>query len=218
MVFLWGALEVLGWVLLVEGEQKGCPFVFFILSLALSCIYYCCDTSLCLTVHTCHVCQWILFMWWGRREGGNTHCTFIHYITHLPLNGHIAWITINLSAHMDVHAPPPSSSSPLSMPSRLFFSQISLLPCFCQTVGNKNAVSSSLFLTFQRHGKFPTKEEEKKKQLLLKSTPECLCCRWQICLCWMGISCFCKPVNHKWTAPPDNLFRYMGGRGALKLN
>lgn len=29
----------------MEGEQKGHPFVFFILSLALSCIYHDCDTS-----------------------------------------------------------------------------------------------------------------------------------------------------------------------------
>lgn len=104
MVFLWGALEVLGWVLLVEGEQKGCPFVFFILSSALSCIYSYCYTSPCLTVH-CTAMLSVNSVHVLGGVGGNTHCTFISYITHLPLNGHIAWITINLSAHMDVHAP-----------------------------------------------------------------------------------------------------------------
>lgn len=130
----------------------------------------------CLSVHTCRVCQRILFMLWGR---GATHVAHSYTTHNAPSSQWPYCLDYNQSkCTYGCTCPPPSCSSPLSMPSRLFFSQISPLPCFCQTVGNKNAVSSSLFLTFQRHGKFPTKEEKKKtNQLLLKSTPKCLGCR-----------------------------------------
>lgn len=46
-----------------------------------------------------------------------------------------------------------------------------------------------------------------------------LCFRWQIVLCQGDISCFCKPVNHTWTASPDHLFIFMRRRAEpLKLN
>lgn len=116
-----------------------------------------------LSVHTCHVCQWILLMLWGREEErGGQHTLHIHTLHNTPSSQWAYCLDYNQSkCTYGCTCPPPPSSSPLSMPSRLFFSQISPPPCFCQTVGNKNAVSSSLFLTFQRHGKFPTKEEKK---------------------------------------------------------
>lgn len=55
--------------------------------------------------------------------------------------------------------PPPPSSSLLSVQSR-FFPWISLLPCFLPNSSHQNAVSSPLFLSFQRNGTFPIKAKK----------------------------------------------------------
>lgn len=131
MVFLWGALKVPGWVL-AGGWAEGLSICLSPSCPLLRCRAYIMSVSLlfALTAHRGHISVTLPCFWCFL-------CGFPQHATHLPLDGHIAWITINLSAHMDGHASHPSLHAV-----QIFFCYLSTSPpplCFSPVRKNKNA-------------------------------------------------------------------------------